>query len=455
MARWHSCNVLQSAGNGRNLWQFSTGGGGKVTLQRQEARVGSEPLPQKLVTKDWQTLFQPKLNVAWIPAEHVFLRVVQLPKADLTETRSMVELQLEKLSPVPVAQIVWGFELLAHPTADMQTAVVIIIARSHVEEFLGQLEGQGYLADRLELPFLDQLRATRVDGDGAWMFPGIGPDNYSCLIAWWYGGILQNLGLIHLPPSADRARLLEEQLSQMTWAGELEGWLTSPPRYHLVANGLLAEDWKNLFPPALPAQIVPPVEPAELAALTARRVQNNGVMTNLLPPEYTTRYRQQFIDRIWMRALGAVVALYVLGVGVYFGFVAVTKWKLGRVQAQIAEIGPIYTNTMQLRERVRILQDQLDLQFAALDCYKAVADTLPPELTLDSLNVSRGRKLTLTGTASRSEGLKVQDFNDALRKVMVKDQPLFSKVTAPNMGNAAGDQMRWTFNCDLKRTDVE
>jgi len=287
------------------------------------------------------------------------------------------------------------------------------------------------------------------------MFPGIGPDNYSCLIAWWYGGILQNLGLIHLPPSADRARLLEEQLSQITWAGELEGWLTSPPRYYLVANGLLAEDWKNLFSAALPVQIVPPVEPAELAALTARRVQSNGVMTNLLPPEYTTRYRQQFIDRIWMRSLGAVVALYVLGVAVYFGFVSYAKWQLSRVQAQIAAIGPVYTNTMQLRERVRVLQDQLDLQFAALDCYKAVADTLPPELTLDSLNFGRGRKLTVNGTASRSDGLKVQDFNDALRKVTVKDQPLFSKVTAPTMGNPTGDQMRWSFNCDLKRTDTE
>lgn len=455
MARWHSCNVLQSVGNGRNLWQFSAGGGGKVTLQRQESRVGSEPLPPKLVTKDWQTLFQPKLNVAWIPAEHVFLRVVQLPKADLTETRSMVELQLEKLSPLPVAQIVWGFELLEHATADMQTAIVIIIARMHVEQFLGELEGQGYLADRLEVPFLDQLRATRVDGEGAWIFPGVGPDNYSCLIAWWYGGILQNLGLIHLPPSADRARLLQEQLSQMTWAAELEGWLTSPPRYYLVANGLLAEDWKNLFSPSLPVQIVPPVESAELAALTARRVANNGVMTNLLPPEYTTRYRQQFIDRIWMRALGAVVALYILGVGVYFGFVAVAKWKLGRVQDQIAGIGPVYTNTIQLRERVRVLQDQLDLQFAALDCYKAVADFLPSELTLDSLQFDRGRKLMLVGYASRSDGQKVQDFNEALRKVMVKDQSLFSKVSAPSMGNQTGDQMRWSFNCDLKRTDSE
>src|SRR5438874_1614634 len=158
MARWHSCNILETASNTRYLWQFSAGGGGKVTLQRQEARTASEPLPEKLVAKDWQTLFQPRLNVAWIPAEHVFLRVVQLPKADLAETRSMVELQLEKLSPLPVAQIVWGFELLAHPGAEMQTAVVIIIGRSRVEEFLGQLEGHGYLADRLELPFLDQLR---------------------------------------------------------------------------------------------------------------------------------------------------------------------------------------------------------------------------------------------------------------------------------------------------------
>src|SRR5881296_623224 len=167
MARWHSCNVLEAAGNARNLWQFS----GAFKLQRHESKLPSEPLPEKMVGKDWQTLFQPKLNIAWVPADHVFLRVVQLPKADLAETRSMVELQLEKLSPLPIAQIVWGFELLPHSDPQMQSVVVIIVAQTHVEEFLGQLEGQGYLADRLELPFLDQLKALDVNGDGAWIFP--------------------------------------------------------------------------------------------------------------------------------------------------------------------------------------------------------------------------------------------------------------------------------------------
>jgi|SRR6266850_3616546 len=455
MARWHSCNVLESARNARHLWQFSAGGG-KFTLQREESRAASEPLPDSVVGKDWQTLFQPKLNVAWVPAAHVFLRVVQLPKADLAETRSMVELQLEKLSPLPVAQIVWGFELVPHRGTDMQTAIVIIIARPHVEEFLGQLEGHGYMADRLELPFLDQLRATKLEGDGAWIFPGIGPDNNSCLIAWWYGGVLENLSLIHLPSSAERARLLQEQLSQITWAGELEGWLTSPARFRLVAEGLLAADWKNLFSPTMPVEIVPPVQPTELAALTARRAVTNGVMTNLLPPEYTSRYRQQFIDRIWMRSLGAMLMLYVLGVGVYFGFVSYGKWKLSRVRDRIAAIAPVYTNTMQLRERVRVLQDQIDLQFAALDCYKAIADALPTELTLESFQFDgRQRKLSIFGTASDDDTGKVQDFNQAFRNATVKDQPLFTKVNPPFQGIAQGKQIRWNFSCELKRNDAE
>src|SRR5688572_4857398 len=98
MARWRFCNVLQPGAELRNLWQFSASG--KFNLQRHETKLGKEPLPEKLISKDWQTLLQPRLNVAWLPPRKVFLRVVQLPKADLAETQSMIDLQLEKLSPV-------------------------------------------------------------------------------------------------------------------------------------------------------------------------------------------------------------------------------------------------------------------------------------------------------------------------------------------------------------------
>ena len=272
MARWNSCNILQTSKDIRHLWQFSAGA--KIGLQREVASLPTKPLPAKIISKDWQTLFQPKLNVAWLPSDQVFLRVVQIPKGDPAETQSMLDLQLEKLSPLPVAQVVWGFELL-QPTAppdamttlegEMQTAIVIIVARTYVEEFLGQLEAQDYLADRLELPLLDQLRGTAIHEDGAFIFPGVGGNQYSCLVAWWYGGTLRNLSLVHLPPTEKRGDLLQEQLRQMTWAGELEGWMTFLPKFHLVDGEPVASAWKGLFTPEQSVEVIPPLADPELA----------------------------------------------------------------------------------------------------------------------------------------------------------------------------------------------
>jgi len=73
--------------------------------------------------------------------------------------------------------------------------VVVIAERSVVEEFLGKLEGRGYLADRLEVPMLDQLEATPAMEDGlsrqseaaadVWMYPLCWPDRMPCS---WRGG---------------------------------------------------------------------------------------------------------------------------------------------------------------------------------------------------------------------------------------------------------------------------
>src|SRR5207253_1814498 len=114
--RWQSCNVLQAGTDARRLWQFATGNS-QVALSAEQRLVSSAPLPAKLITKDWRTLWQKKLNIAWLPAEQVFLRIIHLPKCEPEELRSMVELQLEKLSPLPVNQIVWSFEVVPRNAA--------------------------------------------------------------------------------------------------------------------------------------------------------------------------------------------------------------------------------------------------------------------------------------------------------------------------------------------------
>ena len=93
----HSCNVLEVESQDRSLWQFNVANE-QVKLANRETMAAQAKLPAKAVAKNWRTLWRRKLNIAWLPCNQVFLRVVHLPSADIAELASMVELQLEKLS---------------------------------------------------------------------------------------------------------------------------------------------------------------------------------------------------------------------------------------------------------------------------------------------------------------------------------------------------------------------
>ncbi len=218
MARWQTVNVLQTSASGRRLWQLSPNGD-QYAVHAEKTLLLNEGVPSGMVAKDWQSLFRKKLKIAWLPADKVFLRVIHLPPSDAAEIGQMIELQLEKLSPLPVGQMVWSYYLLPRPVekADaLQTVIVVIASRAAVEEFLGQLETEGYLASQLDLG-LDQLIAANIQEEGAWIFPG--SQNEPVLAAWWYGGTVQNLTLVLLKDGPERAAQLKTQLEQIAWAG--------------------------------------------------------------------------------------------------------------------------------------------------------------------------------------------------------------------------------------------
>jgi hypothetical protein len=453
MARWNSANVLQLAGDQKRIWHFNIRGDGP-SLSREEAKLPSESLSSKLVSKDWQTLYQPKLNVAWLPADKAFLRVLQLPPADnIEETTSMIDLQMEKISPLPTAQIVWTFELLPQRPGQAQTAIVVIAPRNLVEEFLGKLEGESFLADRLEIPFLDQLLATKIDADGVWIYPGLGvaPDN--CVVAWWYGGVLQNVSLLHLPLE-DRGQFLRDQIAQMAWAGELEGWITSAPRRFLIADGETASAWLPLLQEGSDqrVEVVAPLPAAELAKLTAKRATREKAPSGLVPPEFAARYRQQFVDRIWMRSLFGVALLYLFGVFVYLAFVQYMDFQVAKIEQQARNLAPGYTNALRLRDQVRVMQDQLNLQFAALECYKAIATEIPEGIQVDGINFSRGKLLTLFGTAPADAATKINEFSEKLHGLTSNGQPLFKPGPPPSWTRRGADA---TWNLSLELTKGE
>jgi hypothetical protein len=453
-----SCNVVQVGAEGRQVWQFNARSGGFV-LNREQAVGDGEVLPAGLVGKDWRCLWQRKVNIAWLPPEKVFLRAVQFPRSDYDETVSMVELQLEKLSPMPVAQIVWSIHLVPHATGNQQTVIVIIVARSVVEEFLGQLEQQGFMADRLEAPGLDELLATPIKEDGTWIYPSAGDGKSTALAAWWYGGVLHHLDLVHLA-AGNRPAILKEQLMQTAWAGELEGWLTSQPRWHLVAGATAAAEWEPALRAAAgqPVEVIEPVQGPKLAALTASRVAHGESEISLLPQEFSDRYQQQFVDRLWMRGLFAVLGLYVVGVAIYFIALQFTKIQLHGVEEEVANLAPQYTNAISMKARLTVLKDRDELKFAALDCWKAVAELLPMDAVLDGFNFTDGKKLTLNGTAPADQGSQLIQFEKALRKYPKSGQPLFDPVKGESLNwrvNPGGSSATWTFSLELKRSEAQ
>ena len=63
-----------------------------------------------------------------------------------------------------------------------------------------------------------------------------------------------------------------------------------------------------------------------LAGRTAKRAAA-GAKVNLLPPEFTARYHQQFVDRLWLRGLAYVGVLYAISLVIYFCAVAVLGYR--------------------------------------------------------------------------------------------------------------------------------
>ena len=458
MPRWNSCNVLQVAPDANRLWRFDAKGGNFV-LDREQKIPGGQPLPSRLVAKSWSSLWQPKLNVAWLPPENVYLRVIELPKSSFEETQAMVELQLEKLSPLPVAQIVWTLHLLpAAAAGDLQSVIVVIAGRPAVEEFLGRLEKDGYLADRLEAPMLDQLEAAPATEDGAWIYAGTrGKD--AALVAWRSNGALRNLCLMVLPPEGDRARSLKDQLAQLCWAGEMEGWLTGPPKWHLVADPVNAAEWEKLLREAVdePVRVAEPPPPAELAARTARRAAVSSGAA-LLPAEFSARYHQQFVDRLWLRGLVTTGILYAIGVVIYFCATTVLNYKTIAVEQQAAQLGDSYTNVLQLKARYEVLVVRQQLKYAALDCLKIVAEQLPAGRTLQRSSFVEGQKLTLSGICAPDQISQISDqgkFYDAVRKAKLNGQDVFEpSAIEPLIWNVSGNTANWHFTLQLKHTEA-
>jgi hypothetical protein len=443
--RWSACQVVDATGARGRSWQFSISGA-QVTPHLHSAGA-DQGGPSR--SGSWRELFQPRLNIAWLRPDLVFLRVLRLPKGEPDELPAMVELQLEKLSPLPVAQVVWSYELFPESDPETLTVVVLIAARSEVERHLESLEKQGFVPHRLELPVLHHVASENVEADTISLHLEWHEGQVVCVAAWRRERRLQSLDLLRLPDTPDGPARLVEQLKHMAWGGEFEGWFQGPGRWKLVMDPARVGPWETALRDWLGDALG--VEAAAssqaTALLAAQRAAARRSSADLVPEDFRTRYRQQFIDGLWMRGLGCLMALYLLGVACYAVAVQYYSFRRDRLSREVTALAPAYTNALVLRDRLRVFEEQAALKYAALDCMLTVSERLPEVMQLEAFNFQGGSRLFLAGLVSREDQGRVTAFNADLRRAQVGGQPLFEEagVDAPKFAPSAGDKYRWDF----------
>jgi hypothetical protein len=174
-----------------------------------------------------------------------------------------------------------------------------------------------------------------------------------------------------------------------------------------------------------------------------------------LPPESSIRYRDQFRDRLYLHGLYAAGVLYLVFLAFYFGMTQLRGMQYDKVQTEVAVLTDSYNSAMQLQAKYAVLQQRETLKFAALDCWKAVADTLPAEVTLERFGFGSGETLTLAGTAPQDQLQALDDFSTALKNSKNADgQPMFNKNSEPPGMRMYNNMVDWTLTLKLLQQDT-
>ena len=458
--KWSSCNLLEPATEGSRLCQFSVSSK-KVKLSGDLRVADLTELPAKAVGKDWRDLLSRKLNIATLPPEKVFLRVVELPECEPDELLPMVEFQIEDLSPLPMAQAVWSAEAVPGSAGaeGNQTVLVMIAERGVVGDRLDELEAVNYLADRVEVPLLRELVPGEPREDGAHIQLVQGADSVLALVSWWFAGRLRDVNSFNLPDTAASRDELVEKINSVALAGEVAGWMPDEPACHLAKRGDVAADWNTALAKCFGR--IREVEPMSEVDLATAAVEFTVRTTapGLMLEDYSARNRQRFQDGLWMQGVKGAVALMLIGLCFFFAYGSWLQGDLDDLNQQVKVQGLQYTNALSLKAKMQTLKKQEALKTAALNAWSEVAIGLPGELKFTQLMFSSdrtlegntSRKLRIVGTADDGKETFIDDYNLVLARMEVKGregQKLFSSVSpGPSRKDPRKKLTTWSVEC--------
>lgn len=448
-----TCNIASKTNEATELRSYAIKGQSSQ-IQKSFSVNQDEAFPPVKFDKTWKDSFQPKLNVGLIPSQFVFLQIIELPTTDASEIPEMLELQLERISPIPPAQIFWNFYVISNAgtsneqSSDSSSVLVLIAEQKVVYQYIEDLQSRNFYPDIVSSDLMMHF-ASPEKIDVIQVIPSESFSSHTCLVLWWFDGALKHISQISAEDKEKLLSQVEQDIKQTFWSGQMDGWASHFPAIEIQCPTESRAEWTSFQESISETQVrfrdsdSDESKGKQLATLFG----NQSVRADLLPEDTRKANKNRQFDSTWMTALGCAVILYLMGLGFYFVFLNQAQSVMANVNDQIDSVSVTYTNAMKLDERIRITESQLKLRFAALETWKSVVDSLPTELTFKQFKFSKRETLLLNGQGPIGANGQVNQYVDTLTDLKDLDgNKLFEKVERKSIQNSRG-VMNWTIQC--------
>ena len=414
----------------------------------EKIREGSLPVPEGFfgqedapifpaeVLSEIRRSFRGVVTVS-LPSSQLLMRILELPSSQSAELKSMVELQMDQISPFPVDQMTLSYEVL-HKTEN-HARVLAVAAQRKTVDALGDL----FKAQHVYIRSLDAE-----------------------ILAWW--SLLVTHGRV---PSEGRVVLFLEEHTEFSMIVVDEGVpvcfrslelfhdftdetvmheIADEMRYTLLSleaeyghyDHCIMEVWSEseipeslirLFEEQCGGTVnlhdlgtLPPLSEG-LALRTAERRFHH---VELVPREWIELQRRKRIIKIATVASIAVLSLWLAVIAVMGTVFTFQQAAYNRIKKEAARYEGPARAAQAAREEMLSLKKYADRSRSALECLREVTAALPDGVEIASFTYKKGEAVSLRGSSERAEA--VYDFFQNLGAVQifagVKDQPVSTRM---------------------------
>ena len=387
----------------------------------EKIREGSLPVPEGFFQQENAPLFPAEVLsgirhsfrgvvTVSLPSSQLLMRVLELPSTSPQELKSMVELQMDQISPFPVDQLTISYEALLQ--TENHSRVLAVAAQRKIVDALGDL----FKAQNVYIRSLDAE-----------------------ILAWW--SLLIAHGQV---PSQGRVILILEEHTEFSMIVVDDGVpvcfrslelfhdftdetvmheIVEEMRYTILSleaeyghrDGCTVEVWsESEFPEQLTNLLkgpcggsinlhslnsLPPLSEG-LALRTAERRLHH---VELVPREWIDLQRRKQLIKIGTITSIALLSIWVAVISVVGAVFTFQKASYNRVRREAAKYEGPARAAQAAREEMLSLEKYADRSHSALECLREVSTALPDGVEISSFTYRKGDGVVLRGNSDHTD----------------------------------------------------